>query len=251
MTFAISTLFALLGCAVGSFLNVCIDRLPERRSLVSPASRCDACGARLAPLDLIPVISFLLLKGRCRYCGAPIPLSVLLVEVVTGIAFTLLWFHYGLTLELAAGLLFTSLFIAIFVIDIRHHLILNVMVYPAIVAAVAFALFTHRNEVLYMIYGGIAGAGRLLVIALVFPGSMGFGDVKFAALMGLIVGFPQVFVGLTVSFILGGILGAMLLIARRRGRRDPVAFGPFLTVGAMVAMLYGQDLVRWYLNLGG
>jgi leader peptidase (prepilin peptidase)/N-methyltransferase len=251
VTFVIGTLLLFLGCVVGSFLNVCIDRLPARRSLISPASRCDACGTRLVALDLIPVISYLLLKGRCRYCGAPIPLRVLLVELATGIAFAFLWLHYGLNVELAAGLLFTSLFIAIFVIDIRHHLILNVMVYPAIVAAVAFALLTHRNEVLYIIYGGLAGAGLLLVIALVFPGSMGLGDVKFGALMGLVVGFPQVFVGLTVSFILGGILGAMLLATRRRGRRDPVAFGPFLTVGAMVAMLYGQDLVRWYLNLGG
>lgn len=248
MAFAAVIGFSLLGLVVGSFLNVCIDRLPGRRSIVSPSSRCDACGHRLAPLDLVPVLSYLALRGRCRYCKAPIPRRAPLVELAAGLAFALLWYHYGATLELAAALSFTCFFIVIFVIDLEHHLILNRVVYPAILVAVAFALITHQHEALQSVWGGLAGTGLLLLIALLFPQGMGFGDVKFAAFIGLVVGFPQVFVSLSISFVMGGLVAIALLLSGWKRRGEYVPFGPFLTVGAATAMLYGQEILRWYVG---
>ena len=200
---------------------------------------------------MVPVLSYMFLRGKCRYCGVHITHRVPLVELATGLAFLLLWHHYGLTLELAAGLVFACFFIAIFVIDLEHQLILNRMVYPAILVAVAFALITQRHDILQFVWGGLAGAGLLLLIALVFPGSMGFGDVKFGAFMGLVVGFPQVFVGLGIAFVLGGVAGAALLLSKSKRRGQHIAFGPFLTIGAVVAMLYGQNVFQWYTGLAG
>ena len=241
----------LIGLSIGSFLNVCIDRLPRRRSLVSPRSHCDGCGHRLAALDMVPVFSYLFLHGKCRYCGAPIPRRVPLVELATGLAFLLLWHHYGLTPELAAGIVFACFFIAIFVIDLEHQLILNRMVYPAILVAVIFGLITQHQVILQLLLGGVVGAGLLLIIALVFPGSMGFGDVKFGAFIGLVVGFPQVFVGLGISFVLGGIVATILLLNKSKVKGQHIAFGPFLTIGAAVTMLYGQQAIDLYTGFGG
>ena len=247
---ALGVVFLLFGLVVGSCLNVCIDRLPRRRSIVGPSSHCEACGHKLGLLDLVPVLSYLLLRGRCRYCKAPIPRRVPLVELATGLLFMFAWFHYGNPLELAIALVFVSFFIVIFVIDLEHRLILNRVVYPGILAALIAALVNQGYHVPYALLGGAVGAGLLLLIALAFPRGMGFGDVKYGGLIGLVVGFPQVFVGLTISFVLGGLMGAILLLSRRKRWKEHVPFGPFLTIGAVVAMLYGQDIIRWYFAFG-
>jgi len=243
--------FFLLGLSVGSFLNVCIDRLPRGLSIVSPSSRCDVCGHELAALDLIPVLSYLFLRGRCRYCKALIPYRVLLVELVTGLAFVVLWHHYGFTLELVPALVFACFFVTIFVTDLEHQIIPNWVVYPAILVALAFALVTRRHEVLQLVWGGLAGAGVLFLITLVFPRGMGAGDVKYGAFIGLVVGFRQVFLSLSISFILGGLVATALLLTGRKRRREHIPFGPFLTIGAVVAMLYGREIVHWYMGFAG
>ncbi len=239
-------LYALLGLVISSFLNVCIDRLPKGDSLVSPPSHCPACGRRLAPWDMIPVVSYLLLRGRCRYCGAPIPRRVLLVEALTGGLFVLLWYRYGPSLQLLLATLYTCFFIVIFFIDLEHHLVLNRVIYPAIALALVAIPVTPHLGAVQILGGGALGFGLLFLIALVYPAGMGMGDVKLAAFIGLVVGFPSVLVALLLSFLAGGVVGGSLLLTGVKGRKDPVPFAPFLVAGGMVAMLYGGQILDWY-----
>jgi len=241
-------LYALLGLIVSSFLNVCIDRLPERESIVSPPSHCPACGRRLAPFDLIPVLSYLLLRGRCRYCGAPIPRRVLLVEATTGLLFVLLWYRYGLSLRLLLATLYTCFFIVIFVIDLEHQLVLNRVIYPAIVVALLAVPITPNHDAVKLLGGGAIGLGLLFLIAFIYPAGMGMGDVKLATFIGLVVGFPAVFAALLISFVAGGLVGGGLLLTGLKGRKDPIPFAPFLVAGGMAAMLYGEQIIDWYVR---
>ncbi len=241
-------LYALLGLIVSSFLNVCIDRLPEGESIVSPPSHCPACGRRLSPLDLIPLFSYLFLRGRCRYCGAPIPRRVLLVEAMTGLLFVLLWYRYDLSLRLLLATLYTCFFIVIFFIDLEHRLVLNRVIYPAIVVALLAVPVTPNHDAVRLLSGGAIGFGLLFLIAFIYPAGMGMGDVKLATFIGLVVGFPAVFVALLVSFVTGGLVGGSLLLTGLKGRKDPVPFAPFLVTGGMIAMLYGQQIIDWYVR---
>ena len=249
-------LFAILGLVVGSFLNVCIDRLPQNKSIAYPPSHCEACEHKLAVKDLIPVFSYLRLRGRCRYCQASIPRKLLWVEVATAVIFALLYWHYGLSAELGVLAFYGCLFIIIFVIDLEHGLILNKVVYPGMVVALLLALYpwpwltqSIGMRVAYAALGGAIGFTIFLLIALVSRGGMGWGDVKLAALIGLAAGFPMVFVAIIMAAILGGIVAVALLIARKRGRREMIPFGPFLAVAAMVTLLWGNNILSWYLGL--
>ena len=241
-------LYALLGLAISSFLNVCIDRLPERESIVSPPSHCPACGRRLAPFDLIPLLSFILLRGRCRYCGAPIPWRVLLVESTTGLLFVLLWYRYGFSSWLLLATLYTCFFIVIFFIDLEHQLVLDRVIYPAIVVALLATPFAPGRSAKELLLGGLIGFALLFLIAFVYPAGMGMGDVKLATFVGLVVGFPSVFVALLLSFVAGGLVGGGLLLTGLKGRKDPIPFAPFLVTGGMIAMLYGKEIIDWYLR---
>jgi prepilin signal peptidase PulO-like enzyme (type II secretory pathway) len=249
-------LFALLGLAIGSFLNVCIDRLPQNESIVIPPSHCSVCQHKLAAKDLIPVFSYLRLRGRCRYCQASIPRRIFWVELATGLIFALLCWHYGLSAELGVMAFYACLFIIIFVIDLEFGLILNKVVYPGMVVALLLSLYPWPwlNEaivmrVAYAALGGGIGFAIFLVIAIVSRGGMGWGDVKLAALIGLATGFPLVFVAIIMGAILGGIVAVALMIAKKRKRRETIPFGPFLALAAMVTLLWGSNILSWYLGL--
>jgi leader peptidase (prepilin peptidase) / N-methyltransferase len=249
-------LFAILGLIIGSFLNVCIDRLPRNESIAYPPSHCPACQHKLAAKDLIPVFSYLVLRGRCRYCQAPIPKRLFWVELATGVVFALLAWHYGLNPELAVMAFYACLFIIIFVIDLEQGLILNKVVYPAMVVAFLLALYpwpwlndSMGMRLAYAALGGGVGFIIFLLIALISRGGMGWGDVKLAALIGLATGFPMVVVAIIMAAILGGIVAVALMIAKRKKRRETVPFGPFLAVAAMVTLLWGSNILDWYLGL--
>jgi len=255
--------FALFGTAVGSFLNVCIDRLPAGRSLVYPPSRCDACQHRLALKDLIPVFSYLWLRHRCRYCRAAIRRRVFWVEAGSGLMFAFLFWHYGLSIELAVTAFYCCLFIVLGVIDIEHKLILNRITCPAaavsliILAIDSFLsgpgllgsrIYLPEPSILSGVIGGGIGFALLFIIALVFRGGMGWGDVKMAGLIGLITGFPLVFVSLFLGIVLGGLLAGVLLLLKIKKRREPIPFGPMLSLGAITTLLWGSDILNWYLG---
>ncbi len=261
-------LFALLGMVVASFLNVCIDRLPAGESLLFPASRCASCHRRLAIKDLIPVFSYLWLRGRCRYCQAPITKRILWVEIGTGILFAYLYWYYGLSAELAVTAFYFCLFIILMVIDLEHGLILNKVVYPSMAVALVISVFLPPSKVVYpsgtvallintflpqpgivqAAIGGGIGLGLFLLIVLISRGGMGWGDVKMAALIGIVTGY-LVSVALLLAVIFGGLVAVILLLLKIKRRKEGIPFAPFLSLGAMVTLLFGGNILNWYLGL--
>jgi leader peptidase (prepilin peptidase)/N-methyltransferase len=242
--------FTLLGMAVGSFLNVLIDRLPARKSIVFPPSHCPSCRKRLQARDLIPVFSYLWLRGRCRYCQTPLPRRLLWVEIGTGALFAGLYGYYGISAELAVALFYFSLFIVLLVIDLEHHLILNKLVYPAMIVALAIGAFLPHLEIVPDIAsaaaGGGIGLGLFLLIAIASRGGMGWGDVKMAALIGIITGWQLVFVAIFLAATSGGLVALVLLMLKVRSRKQGIPFGPFLSLATMVTLLWGNDILSWY-----
>ncbi len=236
-----------LGLVIGSFLNVCIDRLPRKESILSPPSHCTACGQQLKPLDLVPVVSFLLLRGRCRYCTAPLPWRLPAVELGTGLLFAFLWYRLGPSVQLLLLTTYTSILLMVLFIDLEHRLVLNVVSYPAIVLALVAAPFTPNQTILRLLLGGLVGFVIFLIIALVYPGGMGMGDVKLATFLGLVTGFPQVIIFIYISFIVGGLVALGLLVTRLKKRKDPIPFAPFLVIGGFMTLVYGQEILRWFL----
>jgi leader peptidase (prepilin peptidase)/N-methyltransferase len=253
---ALIIIFAILGLEVGSFLNVCIDRLPQNKSIAFPPSHCESCQHKLAAKDLIPVFSYLRLRGRCRYCQASVPRRLLWVELATAVIFALLTWHYGLSPALGIMIFYACLFIVVSVIDLEHGLILNKVVYPSMVVALLLALLPRSWLTQWIVtgianaaIGGAIGFALFLAIALISRGGMGWGDVKLAGLIGLATGFPLVFLSIIMAAILGGIVAVALVIARKRQRRQTIPFGPFLAVAAMITLLWGSNIMTWYLGL--
>ena len=246
-------IFALLGMIAASFLNVCIDRLPGGQSLLFPASHCPSCRHRLSVRDLVPVFSYLQLRGRCRYCRAPIPRRVLWVEIGTGVLFAYLFWLYGLSIELAVAVFFSSLFIVLMVIDLGHGLILNKVVYPAMAVALLTSAFLFQSEIVPDIKSSTNGGGiglvLFLLIVLISRGGMGWGDVKLAALIGLVTGFPLVFVALFLAVTLGGLTAVVLLLLKIKKRKEGIPFAPFLSIAAVVTLLWGGTMLNWYLEM--
>ncbi len=244
---------ALFGMAVGSFLNVCIDRLPGGKSLLFPASHCASCHQRLALKDLIPVFSYLWLRGRCRYCRVPVPRRLLWVEIGTGILFAYLYWHYGLSAELALVAFYCCLFLVIMVIDLEHGLILNKVVYPSLVVALVLSAFLSQTitvpGIVQAAIGGGIGLVLFLLIVLISKGGMGWGDVKLAALIGLVTGFPLVFVALLLAVILGGLVAVILLLFKLKKRKEGIPFAPYLSLGVMITLLFGSNILNWYLGM--
>lgn len=258
MAIILTVLFGLLGASVGSFLNVCIDRLPAKKSIVYPPSQCAACQHRLSPKDLVPVLSYLWLYRHCRYCHVPIPPRLFWVEVGSGLLFAFTYWHYGLSVEFAVITSYSCLFIVLMVIDLEHKLILNKIVYPAAVVALIISIFLPSPGIIGIslpwpesvngVIGGATGFVLLLIPALIYKGGMGWGDVKMAALIGLVTGFPLVFVALFTGVVLGGLVAGILLLLKKKKRKDPIAFGPFLSVAAIVTLLRGSEILNWYLG---
>ena len=264
---ALIAFFAILGVVVASFLNVCIDRLPNNESLLFPASHCASCHHRLAARDLIPVFSYLWLRGRCRYCQASIPRRVLWVEIGTGSLFAYLYWHYGLGAELGVIASYCCLFIVLMVIDLEHGLILNKLVYPAMAAALIISVFLPPSQVagsdgavsLFLsnfpesgiaqaAIGGGIGLGIFLLVALIFKGGMGWGDVKMAALIGMVTGY-LVFVALLLAAIVGGLVAGILLLLGKKKRKEAIPFAPSLSAATIVTLLWGTNILNWYLGL--
>jgi len=245
-------LFFLAGTAVGSFINVCIDRLPGGGSLVYPRSHCPACQHTLSAKELIPVLSYLWLRGRCRHCGAPIPQRLVWVEVISGVLLAFSYWQFGLSVSFVITAFYCCLFLVILVIDLEHQLILNKVVYPAAVVALIIAvfgsIFGFEPGIKDAAIGGGIGFVLLLLPLLISRGGMGWGDVKLAGLIGLVVGFPLVFVALFLAVVAGGLVAAILLALKVKKRREAISFGPFLSLATMATLFWGSNIMNWYLG---
>lgn len=254
MILTLAILF-IVGAVIGSFLNVCIYRLPQHESVITPASHCPACDRRLGWYDNVPLLSYVALQGKCRNCGGTIPFRYPLVELLNAVLYVLAGWKFGLTPELLPALLFISTLIIIFFIDLEHYLIPNVVVLPVaavgLAAMIIISLTTADIEFPQWWTFPVAGAlsaAFFLVIALLFPRGMGMGDVKLAGMLGFFLGW-QVAVGLFLGFLAGALVGIGLMLAGVKGRKSRLPFGPFLAAGGLAALFYGQELMGLYLGL--
>jgi leader peptidase (prepilin peptidase) / N-methyltransferase len=250
MEILLAVIFGCIGASLGSFINVCADRLPADKSVVNPPSHCDACQRRLTALDLIPVFSFLVLRGRCRTCGARIPWRVFFVELGCGLFLGLLFWFKGLGADFGMIAFFFFVLVLIALIDLQTQLVLPVIVYPAIIVALLLDAFVAQRGIINSLEGAGVGAAIILVPVLVTRGAgMGLGDVEIAAFIGLATGFAEVIVGILGGIILGGVVAVFLVATRLKKRKDAIPFGPFLSLAAVVAILWGPPILQWYLNI--
>lgn len=260
MTAPLVVLAAVLGLAVGSFLNVLIHRVPAGLSVVSPRSACPTCRTQIAWYDNVPVVSWLALRGRCRRCGAPISPRYLVVELLTAALFALVaWrlLDLGLETALPAYLYLAAIGIALAFIDVEHHRLPDAIVLPSYpVVAVLLVLASWLGDAWPRLVGAaVGGVGLWLlyfVLAVAKPGGMGFGDVKLAGILGAALGWTgwgALAIGAFAAFLVGGVVAVAMLIARRADRRTRVPFGPWMVVGAAIGLLAGEQLWSAYLGL--
>jgi leader peptidase (prepilin peptidase)/N-methyltransferase len=235
------------GLAIGSFLNVIAARVPLRRSIVRPASACGSCQRPIAPYDNVPVISYFVLRGRCRACRAPISWKYPLVELVTGLLVAVSVFAFGFTLRAAVAVVFCATLVAISVTDLEHRLIPNRIVLPA--AAVVLAAQTAAEPSAEWALAAVGAAGFLLVAALAYPGGMGMGDVKLALLLGAALG-RTVTVAMMIGMVSALVPSVGLLVRHgSAGRKMGIPFGPFLALGGVIALFAGGAIARAYLSV--
>jgi leader peptidase (prepilin peptidase)/N-methyltransferase len=244
---------AVLGLAVGSFLNVCIYRVPRKQSIVSPGSRCGSCGYALRAIDNIPLLSYALLRGKCRNCGGGISIRYPIVELVTALIFVAHYLALGPDILLVPRLLFACALIVLFAIDLEHHLLPNVITLPGIVAGFAFSLLVPPGPLSSAI-GILIGGGVLWLIGEAYyrysgQEGMGGGDVKMLAMIGAFLGWELTIVTLVLSSVLGSITGVAVLALGRGDMKSALPYGTFLAIGALVASLVGADILNWYIGL--
>ncbi len=258
----------LFGLIVGSFLNCVIYRLEVGGNFLKGRSFCPKCKHILKWYDLIPILSFIILKRKCRYCREKISWQYPLIELSTGILFLIIFnFQFSWTPSggLPEGLLFnflnlfyyliiTSFLIIIFVYDLKYFIIPDRVIYPVIIIALIFnfqfLIFNQFSIFKLSMLSALGAAAFFLTIFLVSRGHwMGFGDVKLAFLLGLFLSFPNILVALFSAFLIGAIIGIGLIIARKKNLKSEVPFGPFLITGTIIALFWGEKLIRWYLNL--
>ncbi|RJX23779.1 MAG: prepilin peptidase [Dethiobacter sp.] len=241
----------ITGLAVGSFLNVCIYRIPRGQSVVTTPSHCFSCATNLKPWDLAPVFSFMWQRGRCRYCGVKLSRQYPLVELLTGVLFVAAVYRWGLTWTAPAMMVFFSMLIVTAVIDWRHQVIPDGALLAGGVLGLPLIYLQSLDKLKWGVAGFLAAGLLLYLIAVISKGGMGGGDIKLAAVMGLYLGLKPVAVALLLAFMLGGLIGLALLVTGKKGRKDAVPFGPFLALGALFASFAGEQIIAWYAGFRG
>ncbi len=267
-------LIFVFGLIVGSFLNCVIFRLEKNESFLKGRSYCPFCRHSLNFLDLVPLFSFLFLKGRCRYCQKPISWQYFLVETATGLIFLLIFIFFGpLNMEFSGQTILSliyywtiaSFLIVIFVYDLRHYIIPDKAIYPAIIIAFIFRFFevlsfnhwnlpaifnfraTYFEPMFFPILSAVLASGFFLAIVLVSKGQwMGVGDIKLAFLMGLMLGWPNILIALFLAFFIGALVGVFLILKNKKTFKSEIPFGPFLILGTFIALFFGSQIIDWY-----
>lgn len=247
-------LLFIIGLMVGSFLNSVIYRLDDLKSIIREKSHCPKCKTPIRWYDLVPLLSFVVLTGQCRNCKGKISWQYPIVELATAVLFVLLYLQFGLTLYTLFLILASCFLIVVFVYDFHHQLIPDEMIWGAIGLWFIYLIYSfiiHNSPfiILNYIYGGLIAAGVIAFIVLTTRGKgMGFGDIKLALLLGLILGFPNAIVGVVLAFIIGAIVGLGLVIGKIKKMSQTIAFGPFLIIGFYLALFWGDKILNWYLK---
>ncbi|MBF8249686.1 MAG: type 4 prepilin peptidase 1, leader peptidase (prepilin peptidase) / N-methyltransferase [Candidatus Levybacteria bacterium] len=260
----------IIGIFVGSFLNVLADRLPREETIIKGRSHCEKCKKELAWYDLIPLLSFIILKGKCRYCRTPLSFYYPVVEIITGLMFVITFlftvnnfqfsiynlhsiFNLQFTIYLIYYIFIVSSLIVVFLADMKYGIIPDKIIFPAILMSGMYLFIIHNSLFMIHFLSGLGAGLFFLALFLITKGrGMGFGDVKFAFLMGLILGFPNIVVSLYIAFLTGAVIGIILILWRRKkifGTTIP--FGPFLVFGTFLALFWGDPIFHYFLRLSG
>lgn len=247
----------IIGLIIGSFLNVCIYRIPNEESINFPPSHCQHCKHRLDVLDLIPILSYLCLKGKCRYCEGKISSQYALIELINGLAYVYCFYHFGFSIEAVLACIFVSVVLVLTLIDWRYMILpTGVVIFGSIVAILGKSALSYLHQdatiIIKSVLGGIIGYG---VVALVFylciwilkKEGMGYGDVRYLGMIGLFTSPSLVFLTLLIGSVVGSVYGMMIYLKQKESLEFP--FGPFLSIGALISLFYGENLIRWYFGL--
>ncbi|MDS1029385.1 prepilin peptidase [Bacillota bacterium LX-D] len=238
-----------LGLIMGSFLALCITRIPQNQSILFPPSHCEKCNASLKPCELIPVLSWLFLKGKCRYCQSPIPMENTLVEILTGILFMAAVYFLGLSYQLLPYLGLICVLIVISFIDYKHYLIPDSVLLVGLSIGLVINVFYPFINWVNGAIGILAGGGLLYFLAVVSKGGMGGGDIKLAALLGFYLGWRKILLALFVATFLATIAGGFLILTKQKSLKDYIPFGPFLSIGTTLIIFLGDQFLIWYLTI--
>ncbi len=243
----------ILGAIIGSFLNVCIYRIPREESIVYPSSHCPKCNTPLKWYNLIPILSFLLQKGKCRYCGDSISPQYPFIELLNGILYVVIFCFYGAAIDFAFYSFMIIILIVISLIDYYHQII------PDILLIIIFALTIFYKLISYILYGTspdilnsllafLIGGTLFLLIALISKGGMGGGDIKLISVLGFILGLKKTLLNIFLSFIIGAVFSICLLLLKKKGKKDAIPFGPFINIAFIITLFLGDIILFWYLN---
>lgn len=241
-------MFFIFGLIVGSFLNVCIYRIPRKISIIKPSSFCPACGNTIKLWHNIPILSFILLKGKCAYCGSKISFRYPLVEILNGILYVLSYLSFGLTAYLIFILIFISSMIVVSFIDLDFQIIPDQISIPLIFIGFIFSLLSHHytgfvSDFKESLIGIVVGGGSLLIVSIVSKGGMGGGDIKLNAAVGAFLGWKSALLTIFIGSLIGSIVG--MIILKKTGNRK-IPFGPFLSIGALICLFSGEKILSWY-----
>ncbi|MCJ7782979.1 MAG: prepilin peptidase [Desulfobacterales bacterium] len=244
----------IFGALVGSFLNVCIFRLPKEESIVWPGSHCPHCNTPIKFYDNIPLISYILLKGRCRHCHRPISFQYPLIEGITALVSLILFMKFGPSLSYLFYFYYVAALIVITVIDLYHQIIPDVISLPGIGVGLLASLIIPQINFLDSLIGILLGGGSLFLVATVYQWlfkreGMGGGDVKLLAMIGAFLGWKTVILTILLSSLIGSITGVIMMVLKGKDFKYAIPFGPFLSLGAVISLFYGENLIRWYLYL--
>ena len=253
MQLFLNIIIITLGLLIGSFLNVCIYRIPRSESIAFPPSHCFSCGKNLKPLELIPVVSYIALRGRCRNCKTHISMQYPLIELLNSLVYLLLFTHFDLTIEFGFFAVLSSILIVVSIIDYYHKIIpdkLNLIILiMGIIFKVTSMVVFKESAFIDSVLGFAIGGGLFLLIAIVTNGAMGGGDIKLTAALGVWFGVKGIILISLLSFILGAVISVILLVTKIKGRKDEVPFGPFICISAILAILYSDQIINLYLNI--
>lgn len=240
----------ILGLCIGSFLNVCIYRIPKEESIAFPASHCTRCGYELKAKDLIPVLSYLSLMGKCRSCKQKISIKYPLIEILNGVLYLFLYLEFGLTLNFIVYSLLTSLLIVISFIDLESKYIYSSTIIIGIILAgiyIIVGLYTKQTSIVNNILGGVIGYLIIYLIVIITKG-MGQGDAELAGVCGLFIGVKGILVSLFIAIVLGGIVATIILLFKLKERKSEIAFGPYICIAVIIYIFVGQELLTYYFN---
>lgn len=246
-------LIFILGLIVGSFSNVCIYRIPKNESIIYPASHCPKCRSKIKPVDNIPLLSYILLKGRCRNCKSKISIQYPVVELLTGLIYLIIYLIYGLSIQTLIYIILSSALIIIAFVDLNEQVILGILSLPGIAIGLILSFFVPYISYVNSVLGILVGGGIILIIrfagSLIFKKeSMGLGDIELVAMIGAFLGWRYITISLFLGFFLGALTGIILILSKIKSREDTVPFGPFIVLGSFITLFWGEKIISWYIG---